>query len=355
MPAPAAGKHQVWGIRRQVGGRGGAHGRFGCSAPRSARRLAAAQAAGGAPGRLAAAAALGRLRPPLLYRTTESKPPRRVNQPRRRSVTGLSYILQLAAGKLLQLRVAPLLPVPVPLVIASLVPFALDVPATSSFSFLGLACSEKAFVYLSGLQLVLALGRKGLAAAGLCLLAGGLQRANFLGLRRLQVRGACGHAIGNCEKAGEGWWPGRCRGGQPACAEGALCVCMHDFPLLTMLWLPLSASLPVPQLPRALVRAVAQAFGPLLGDGHTGPVVLLPGAAARHPGGGPPGLGPARGDGGGGARGGRRAPVRAGPPPEPSPEALEQLLSMGFDRARATAALQRTHNDVQAAIAQLVG
>jgi hypothetical protein len=41
-------------------------------------------------------------------------------------------------------------------------------------------------------------------------------------------------------------------------------------------------------------------------------------------------------------------------PVEPSPEALAQLTSMGFDAARASAALRRTNNDVQAAIAQLV-
>ncbi|KAI8475844.1 MAG: hypothetical protein J3K34DRAFT_456033 [Monoraphidium minutum] len=200
------------------------------------------------------------------------------------SVTGLSYILQLAASRLLRLPLAPLLPLPLPLALASLVPFALDVPATSSFALAGLAASEKAFVYLSGAQLLLAVGRRGLAAGALCLLAGALHRANFLGLRKLQ-------------------------------------------------------------LPQPLVRALSQAFGPLLSDGTGGPVVLLPGsAAARHP-------------GAAAGRGGRRPAggPPAGPPPEPSPEALATLLSMGFERARAVAALQRTHNDVQAAIAQLVG
>jgi hypothetical protein len=105
-------------------------------------------------------------------------------------VTGLSYALQVAAARLLRgaLPLAPLLPLPLPLALASFVPFALDVPATSSFTFLGVRASEKAFVYLSGLQLLLAIGRPGLAAGGLCLLAGLLHRANFLGLRRLTVR-----------------------------------------------------------------------------------------------------------------------------------------------------------------------
>lgn len=103
------------------------------------------------------------------------------------SVTGLSYALQLAASRLLRAPLAPLLPLSLPLALASFVPFALDVPPTSTFSFLGLSGSDKAFVYLSGLQLLLAVGRRGLAAGGLCLLAGVLHRANFLGLRKLQV------------------------------------------------------------------------------------------------------------------------------------------------------------------------
>jgi hypothetical protein len=112
------------------------------------------------------------------------------------SVTGLSYLLQLSAARLLRLPLPPLLPAPLPLALASFVPFALDVPATSSFSFLGVRASEKAFVYLSGLQLLLAIGRRGLTAGGLCLVAGLLHRANFLGLRKLQVRGR--EAAGAC-------------------------------------------------------------------------------------------------------------------------------------------------------------
>ncbi len=112
------------------------------------------------------------------------------------------------------------------------------------------------------------------------------------------------------------------------------------------------------QLPRGLVRAAAQAFGPLLSD-VSGPVLLLPTGAARHPnamnaitganssgGGGPPGL-----HGGGG---GWQPAAVAVAVVEPSPEAMETLVGMGFDRSRAAAALQRTGNDVQAAIAQLV-
>lgn len=123
------------------------------------------------------------------------------------------------------------------------------------------------------------------------------------------------------------------------------------------------------------MRAISQAFGPLLNDGLTGPVVMLPGAGLRHTGtihggGGGGGFGAPRGRSGSGGMGvlggggmgigiggGHRPAVpaqRQGPPPEASPEALATLLSMGFERSRAVAALQRTNNDVQAAIAQLV-
>jgi hypothetical protein len=99
------------------------------------------------------------------------------------------------------------------------------------------------------------------------------------------------------------------------------------------------------------VRAVSAALGPLIADrASTGPVLTLPGAA-RRPGalGGGPGPLPGARAGGGGGGG-----AAAGPGAEPSPEAMDTLMSMGFDRARAAAALRRTGNDVQAAIAQLV-
>jgi Holliday junction resolvasome RuvABC DNA-binding subunit len=47
-------------------------------------------------------------------------------------------------------------------------------------------------------------------------------------------------------------------------------------------------------------------------------------------------------------------PPPQGPPVEAAPEAVETLVGMGFDRARAAEVLRRTGNDVQAAIAQLV-
>ena len=40
--------------------------------------------------------------------------------------------------------------------------------------------------------------------------------------------------------------------------------------------------------------------------------------------------------------------------PAASPEAVQQLVAMGFDPQRAAAALQQSHNDVQAALTYLL-
>ena len=41
--------------------------------------------------------------------------------------------------------------------------------------------------------------------------------------------------------------------------------------------------------------------------------------------------------------------------PEASPDALAQLVAMGFDGTQAALALRRSRNDVQAALAALLG
>ena len=41
--------------------------------------------------------------------------------------------------------------------------------------------------------------------------------------------------------------------------------------------------------------------------------------------------------------------------PEASPDALAQLVAMGFDGTRAALALRRSQNDVQSALAALLG
>ncbi|WIA29290.1 hypothetical protein OEZ86_011795 [Tetradesmus obliquus] len=232
-------------------------------------------------------------------------------------VTGLSCALQLGVSGLLQWKV-PLAPAPLQLVLASFVPFLLDIPPTSFFSVLGYKMSDKSFVYLAGLQLLLTSGKQSWLALAASTVAGALYKANFCNLKKLR-------------------------------------------------------------LPGLLVNAIAKFFGPLLSDpGSSGPSISLtstaPAAAAGRAnsaagGGGGFGEGfydaPAgRGPGGaaGGVRqrhaGGRAAAGAAGGGgalPAASPEALAELLSMGFSRERAVAALQQAGNDLQTAIALLVG
>ena len=214
-------------------------------------------------------------------------------------MAGLSYALQLAAARFLGLPPAQAPPLPaLPLLplapaLAGLAPFALDVPATGSFTVAGLRASEKAFVYASALQLLLSLGRRGLVAGCACALAGALHRAGFLGLRRLR-------------------------------------------------------------LPRAAVRAIERLVGAGGGGGGEGPIVLLPSSGGGGSGGG--GLG-GGGGGGGGLAAQQQRPRRQQPAAaaaEPDAAALATLEAMGFDARRAADALRRAGNDVQAAIAQLV-
>ena len=40
--------------------------------------------------------------------------------------------------------------------------------------------------------------------------------------------------------------------------------------------------------------------------------------------------------------------------PDASPDAVQQLVAMGFDPARAAAALQQSHNDIQTALTYLL-
>lgn len=98
----------------------------------------------------------------------------------------LSALLQLGLGAALR-EPHGFASGPYGVVFAMFVPFCLDVPATSRFTFLGLALTDKAFTYALGLQLLLLHGRLS-ALAGLCgLAAGALVRLDVLGLRRLRL------------------------------------------------------------------------------------------------------------------------------------------------------------------------
>lgn len=133
--------------------------------------------------------------------------------------------------------------------------------------------------------------------------------------------------------------------------------------------------LPRPQIPNPLVRIISRLVGPLLTDPRSsGPSIMLVGPQQQqqhgpgghhqqHGAGGAFGEGfyqgaMQQGGGGGGAQlqgSGGGVGAAAAAALEPSPEALDALLSMGFSRERAVAALQQAGNDLQTAIALLVG
>lgn len=114
------------------------------------------------------------------------------------------------------------------------------------------------------------------------------------------------------------------------------------------------------------MSVVSRLLGPLLAD-QQGPSIVL---VSSNPAGGA-----AAGSGGGGglygapaaglmteqaagrqpAAGGRGAAAAAAQLAEPSAEAVDTLVAMGFSRNQAMAALRQSGNDVQTAIALLVG
>lgn len=77
---------------------------------------------------------------------------------------------------------------PYPLLFANLVGFALEVPPLQTFSVLGIDMSDKMFVYILGIQLLLAAGSRSITA-GLCgLVVGLLYHLDLFGLQSLRVR-----------------------------------------------------------------------------------------------------------------------------------------------------------------------
>lgn len=116
------------------------------------------------------------------------------------------------------------------------------------------------------------------------------------------------------------------------------------------------------QLPRPVVSVFSKLLGPLLCDQAGPSIVLVSNAPAQQgPAAGMYGGGLGAGGGGGvrhqqgragAAAGGGRG---GGGGAQPSPAAVEQLVSMGFSQQQALQALRQSGNDVQTAIALLVG
>jgi hypothetical protein len=108
---------------------------------------------------------------------------------------------------------------------------------------------------------------------------------------------------------------------------------------------------PMLQLPGPLVSAVSKLLGPLLAD-QQGPSIVLASSTPAGPAAAGGLYGPTGGmmGGVGGGRGGA-----GGPAVQPSSGSINTLVSMGFSRDQAVRALQQSGNDVQNAIALLVG
>ncbi|CAD7699146.1 unnamed protein product [Ostreobium quekettii] len=97
----------------------------------------------------------------------------------------LSYGLQLGLQAAYRLRRG--MPTgPYGLIFASFVPFILDVPPTSRFTVCGLQMTDKAFVYLAGIQLILSSGVGSTMAAVCGLMAGLTYRANLFGMKQFR-------------------------------------------------------------------------------------------------------------------------------------------------------------------------
>ncbi|KAG8367822.1 hypothetical protein BUALT_Bualt16G0112600 [Buddleja alternifolia] len=75
---------------------------------------------------------------------------------------------------------------PYALIFASFIPFYFDIPVSTRFRVLNLNFSDKTFVYLAGLQLLLSSWRRSMLP-GICgILAGSLYRANIFRVRRMK-------------------------------------------------------------------------------------------------------------------------------------------------------------------------
>lgn len=105
-------------------------------------------------------------------------------------VTLTASLLQAAALPLLpgtstgvQNSNLSLSPGPYALIFASFVPFWFDIPVTTRFTLFSVAFSDKAFVYLGGLQILLSSGRQSLIPGVAGVVAGLLYRTNVLGVR----------------------------------------------------------------------------------------------------------------------------------------------------------------------------
>jgi len=112
-------------------------------------------------------------------------------------VTTMMEVIGLAAVRdPTSLAVTSLTPGPYGLIFASFVPFFFDIPISTHFKVFGARFSDKSFVYLAGLQLLLSSGKRSFIP-GICgLLTGFAYRFNFLGAKRLKIPEVLASAAG---------------------------------------------------------------------------------------------------------------------------------------------------------------
>lgn len=100
-------------------------------------------------------------------------------------VTALGYGLERLATILWEQNSAS---GPYPLVFANIVGYVLEVPPSQTFTLFGMNMSDKMFVYLIGVQLLLSSGRRSIMAGACGILVGLLYHLDILGLQSLRVR-----------------------------------------------------------------------------------------------------------------------------------------------------------------------
>lgn len=220
------------------------------------------------------------------------------------------------------------------------------------------------FVYLAGLQLLLTSGRKSVLVMVASTLASVLYRLNFCGVRRLRVS-RLSWVVPHASHSGHSAWSSICQANASRLAS-SLCLSrvstQHTKQLQPAPDLqPAAAQLHVHnahnsllcvllslQIPGPVVSAASKLLGPLLCDQQSTSIVMASSNAAQ---GGPAAAGGLYAP----AAGIRQPPSRAAAAVEPSPSHINTLVAMGFSRDQAMQALQQTGNDVQTAIALLVG
>ncbi|KAG7671066.1 hypothetical protein Ndes2437A_g04716 [Nannochloris sp. 'desiccata'] len=74
-----------------------------------------------------------------------------------------------------------------PLLFANMVAFFLEVPSLQRFSVMGFSLSDKAFIYLAAMQLLISNAQQSAVSAAAGLVAGVVYHSGFLGLRKLKL------------------------------------------------------------------------------------------------------------------------------------------------------------------------